>query len=141
MGQTANKEIRPCFRLSLTRGRLQQWKELSVTVVAYEKSEGCIWRSDCKQSTALIYITISLLIAKCTCKCTVYWEKYSVSTDLCISRPCPELFTFRDKKKMVSLLNCSFSSLFKIYMYATLIPSNGVDLLLSRPGWQLLPTV
>ena len=95
MGQTANIEIRPCFRLLLTRGRLQQWKELSVTVVAYEKSEGCIWRSDCKLSTALIYVTISLLIAKCT----VYWEKYSVSIYLCISRPCPELFTFQDKKK------------------------------------------
>lgn len=103
---------------------------LSVAMVAYERSEGYIQTIDFTLFTPLIYVTYtSLQLNVQSCKCTLYSQKYSVSTDLCISRPCPKLFTFWDQKKMVSLLNCSFSSLFKIYIYATLMPPNGVDIL------------
>lgn len=114
---------------------------LSVAVVAYERSEGYIQRIDFTLFTPLIYVTYTSL--QLNVHVNVHFIRKSIQSIL--------TFVYQDlvlncspfgiRKKMVSLLNCSLSSLFKIYIYATLMPPNGVDILLSRPGWQLLLTV
>lgn len=114
---------------------------LSVAVVAYERSEGYIQRIDFTLFTPLIYVTYTSL--QLNVHVNVHFIRKSIQSVL--------TFVYQDlvlncspfgiRKKMVSLLNCSLSSLFKIYIYATLMPPNGVDILLSRPGLQLLLTV
>lgn len=114
---------------------------LSVAVVAYERSQGYIQRIDFTLFTPLIYATYTSL--QLNVHVNVHFICKSIQSVL--------TFVYQDlvlhcspfgiRKKMVSLLNCSLSSLFKIYIYATLMPPNGVDILLSRPGLQLLLTV
>lgn len=114
---------------------------LSVAVVAYERSEGYIQRIDFTLFTPLIYVTYTSL--QLNVHVNVHFIRKSIQSVLTFVYQDLVLncSPFRIRKKMVSLLNCSLSSLFKIYIYATLMPPNGVDILLSRPGLQLLLTV